>query len=130
MASFRPLSSFCVTLMLITHRYHHNDMWWYGRDLYISFSTRQIPILKAARSEAWVCGRSLARTAGSNHGENHVCRLCCVLSGRGLCDSPIMSVGCVVCCLVEVSATVRSLVHRSATDSVCVCVCVCVCVRA
>ena len=30
----------------------------------------------------------------------------------------------VVCCEVEVSATARSLVQRSATECVCVCVCV------
>ena len=51
-----------------------------------------------------------------------VCSECCVLSGRGLCDGPISrpeeSYGClsvvsVVCCQVQVSATVRSLVQRS-----------------
>jgi len=48
-----------------------------------------------------------------------------VLSGRVLCDEPITrteeSYGClsvvsVVCCQVEVSATSRSLVQRSAMD--------------
>jgi hypothetical protein len=40
----------------------------------------------AARSKAWVCGRSLAGIAGSNPaGGMHVCREYCVLSGRGLC---------------------------------------------
>jgi hypothetical protein len=56
----------------------------------------------AARSEAWVCGRSLAGIAGSH----------CV----GDMDM------CVV--LVEVSATGRSLVKGSPTECVCVCVCV------
>ena len=53
-----------------------------------------------------------------------VCRECCVLSGRGLCDGPIPrleeSNGCLslvsVCyCQVLVSATGRSLVQRSPT---------------
>ena len=44
----------------------------------------------AARSKAWVCGRSLVCTAGSNPTDGmNVRRECCVLSGRGLCDSPI-----------------------------------------
>jgi len=38
-----------------------------------------------ARSQAWVCGRSLAGIAGSNPpGGVDVCCECCVLSGRGL----------------------------------------------
>jgi hypothetical protein len=37
----------------------------------------------AARSKAWVCGRSLAGIVGSNTAE---CMECCVLSDRGLCD--------------------------------------------
>jgi hypothetical protein len=44
----------------------------------------------AARSTAWVCGRSLVGIAGSNQaGGMDVCRECCVLSGRGLCDGLI-----------------------------------------
>ena len=43
-----------------------------------------------ARSEAWVCGRSLAGIVGSNPaGGVDVCCECCVLSGRGLCDELI-----------------------------------------
>jgi hypothetical protein len=43
----------------------------------------------AARSKAWVCGRSLAGVAGSfAAGGLGVCRECCVLSGR-VCDGPI-----------------------------------------
>ena len=43
-----------------------------------------IPV--SARSEAWVCGRSLAGIVGSIPvGAMDVCRECCVLSGRGLC---------------------------------------------
>jgi hypothetical protein len=49
-----------------------------------------VPIPVAARSKAWVCGRSLAGIAGSNlAGGMDVCRDYCVLSGRGLCDWPI-----------------------------------------
>jgi hypothetical protein len=55
----------------------------------------------AARSKAWVCGRSLAGTAGSNFEKSEVS---------------------VVFCQV-VSASGRSLFQRS---RVCVCVCVCV----
>jgi hypothetical protein len=58
-------------------------------------TTKQLkdqPILVAAWCNAWVCGRSLARIAGSNPaGGMDVCILwvLCVLSGRGLCDRPI-----------------------------------------
>jgi hypothetical protein len=41
----------------------------------------------AARSKAWVCGRSLAGKVGSNPAGAWMsgsCE-CCVLSGRGLC---------------------------------------------
>jgi hypothetical protein len=45
------------------------------------------PIPVAARSQAWVCGRSLAGILGSNPvgGWMPVSCECCVLSGRGLC---------------------------------------------
>ena len=56
----------------------------------------------AARSKAWVCGRSLAGIRGSNFAG--ACMSVCLLSG--------------VCCEVEVSATGRSLVQRSPTESV------------
>jgi hypothetical protein len=48
-----------------------------------------IPV--AARSKAWVYGRSLAGIAGSNSGGGmDFCLLeCYVLSGRGLCDRPM-----------------------------------------
>ena len=41
----------------------------------------------AARSKAWVCGRSLARIVGSNPAGAwmSVCCECCVLSDRALC---------------------------------------------
>jgi hypothetical protein len=41
----------------------------------------------AARSEAWVCGCSLAGIVGSNPIGGHGCLsvVSCVLSGRGLC---------------------------------------------
>ena len=44
----------------------------------------------AARSKAWVCGRSPAEIVGSNPiGGMDVCPECCVLSGRGLWDELI-----------------------------------------
>ena len=44
----------------------------------------------AARSKAWVYGRSLAGIVGSNPaGGVDVCVECCVLSGRGLCNELI-----------------------------------------
>jgi hypothetical protein len=44
----------------------------------------------AARSKAWVCGRSSSEIVVSNSaGGMDVCRECCVLSGRGLCDEVI-----------------------------------------
>ena len=48
------------------------------------------PIPVAARSKAWVSGRSLAGIAGSNPAEGmDVYCECCVLSGRGLCEGLI-----------------------------------------
>jgi len=57
----------------------------------------------AVPSKAWVCGRSLAGSAGSNRtgGMEH-----CVLSGTDLCDWPIP--------------------RLEKSYRVCVCVCVCV----
>jgi hypothetical protein len=49
---------------------------------------KKIPV--AERSKAWICGRSPAGIAGSNLARGmDVCRKCCVLSGRGVCDGPI-----------------------------------------
>ena len=53
----------------------------------------------AALSKAWVCGRSLAGTAGSN-------------PARGM----YVSLVSVVCRQEEVSATGRSMVQRSPTE--------------
>ena len=65
-----------------------------------------MPVPVAARSKAWVCGRSPAEIVGSNPTwDMDVCLLS------------------VVCCQVEVSATSRSLVQRSPTDS-CASLCV------
>jgi hypothetical protein len=60
----------------------------------------------AARSKAWVCGLSIAGVAGSDPaGTMDVCFscVCCVLSGRGLCDGPIPhpEEGYVVRCVSE-----------------------------
>jgi len=57
-----------------------------------------MPISVAARSKAWVYGRSLAGIVGSNPA------------------GAWMSVLSVVCCQVEVSATGWSLVQRGPTD--------------
>jgi hypothetical protein len=48
-------------------------------------------ILVAARSNAYLCGRLLSVSAGSNSagGWMSVSCECCVLSGRDLCDGPI-----------------------------------------
>ena len=54
----------------------------------------------AARSKAWVFGRSPAEIVGSNPTGGHGC----------------LNVVSVVCCQVGVSATGRSLVQRSPTD--------------
>ena len=59
-----------------------------------------LPVPVAARSEAWVCGRSPAEIVGSNP-----------VGGRGF-----LSVVNVVCCQVEVSATSWPLVQGSPTD--------------
>ena len=54
-----------------------------------------LPLPVAAQSKVWACCRSVAGIAGSNSaGVMDVCLLCvvcCVLSGRGLCDGPITS---------------------------------------
>jgi hypothetical protein len=62
----------------------------------------------AARSKAWVCGRLPAEIVVSNPtGGMDVCRECCVLSGRCLCDELIAHpeesdrLWCVVVCDLE-----------------------------
>ena len=52
------------------------------------------------RSKAWVCGRSLAGTAGSNSTGYIV--VCLLVSA--------------VCCQIEVSATTRSLIQGSPSE--------------
>ena len=49
------------------------------------------PAPEAARSKAWVCGRSPDEIVGSNPTGAWMffCCVCCVLSGRGLCDELI-----------------------------------------
>ena len=59
----------------------------------------RLPIPVAVRSKVWVCGRSLARTAGSNF--------------TGCVNISLVSVWC----QVQVSATGRSLVQRSPTEA-------------
>ena len=50
-----------------------------------------VPVPVAARSKAWICGRSPAEIVGSNPtgGMDVFCCECCVLSARGLCDELI-----------------------------------------
>jgi len=48
-----------------------------------------MPISVAARPKAWVYGRLLAGIVGSNPAAGMDGCLCCVLSGRGLCDGLI-----------------------------------------
>ena len=77
--------------------------------------TRNVAIPVAARSKAWVCGLSLAGTAGSYSAANMAVSCeCCEFSGRRLGDGPIP----------RPEETYREKERRS----VCVCVCVCVCV--
>jgi len=54
---------------------------------YKTYFDMKKPIPVAARTKAWVCGRSLAGNAGSNRagGMNICCCEGCVLSGRALC---------------------------------------------
>ena len=55
-------------------------------DLIVLIFVEEIPV--AALSKAWVCGRSLAGTVGSNPAGGAwmpVCSECCVLSGIGPC---------------------------------------------
>ena len=55
---------------------------------FITLVTLCMPVQVVARSNAWVCNRSLAGILGSNPGQRRtfVCCECCVLSGGGLCD--------------------------------------------
>jgi len=69
------------------------------------------PVPVAARSKAWVCGRSPAEIVGSNPAgaRTPVSYECCALSGRGLCDELINGLEesyrlwCVVVCDLETS---------------------------
>jgi len=82
--------------LVMPHRIYHTN-----------YSPGPIPV--AARSKAWVYGRSPDEIVGSNPaGGMGVCRECCV-SGRGLCDElitrPEESYGlwCAVVCDLETS---------------------------
>jgi hypothetical protein len=54
---------------------------------YLTSSVSCLPMPVAARSNAWVCGRSFAGIPGSDHAGAwmSVSCECCVLSGRGPC---------------------------------------------
>ena len=83
-----------------------------------------MPVPMAARSKAYVCGRSLRSWVRIPPGAwKFVCCECCVLSGRGLCDELITRPEesyrprCVVVCDLETSRMKRSwpALGRSAT---------------
>jgi hypothetical protein len=58
--------------------------------LYLVRLLLSAPVPVAARSKAYVYGRSPAEIVGSNPtGFMDICCECCVLSGRGLCDGLI-----------------------------------------
>ena len=62
----------------------------WGRGAVAPNKNKETPISVAARSKAWVYGRWLAGIVGSNSaGGMDVCRECCVLLGRGVCDQLI-----------------------------------------
>ena len=70
----------------------------------------RLPVPVAARPKAKVCGRSPAEIVGSNPTWSmYICRECCALSGRGLCDELITRpeesyrLWCVVVCDPETS---------------------------
>jgi len=70
-----------------------------------------VPVLVAARSTVWVCGRSLPEILGLNSARawSSVCCDCCVVSNRGVCDELITRpdesyrLWCVVVCDLETS---------------------------
>jgi hypothetical protein len=76
------------------------------------------PVTVFARSEAWICGHSLAGFESSNPAEGiDVCRKCRVLSDRGLCVGPVTRpeesyrLWCVSECNRESSIMRRPLAH-------------------
>ena len=72
---------------------------------------KQQPISVAARSKAWVCGRSLIGTLGSNPvGGMDVC----LLSGRGLWDGPITrpEPSCRVWCVLTECDRIASIMRK------------------
>ena len=83
-----------------------------------------MPVPVAARSKAWVYGRSPVEIVRSNPtGGMDVCCECCVLSGRGLCDALITRpeesyrLWCFIVCDLETSRMRRPspALGRSAT---------------
>jgi hypothetical protein len=79
--------------------------------------TRNVAIPVTARSKAWVCGLSLAGTAGSYSAANvAVFCECCEFSGRSLGDGPIPR--------PEESYQEKERQRGCVCGGVCVCVCV------
>jgi hypothetical protein len=68
----------------------------------------------AARSKAWVCGRSLTGTVGSN--PTGGMDVCVVFVVRTVAWNVCLSLVSVVCRQVEVAATGWSLFQRSPTE--------------
>jgi hypothetical protein len=63
----------------------------YNVSHFVDSHPNQLSIPAAARSKAWVFCLSLAEIEGSNAaGGTDVCCECCVSSGEGFCDGPIL----------------------------------------
>jgi len=101
----------CKYRIYIQSKEHFEQTLWtqLGSKFYAQY-TFFMPVPVAARSKAWVCGRSPSETVGLNPtGGMDVCRECCVLSSRGLCDELITRpedscrLGCVVVYDLETS---------------------------
>jgi hypothetical protein len=79
-----------VTYWLLVNFFISILIFWLRSKWFFSDMCRPFPTPVAAQFDVWVCGRSFAGIAGSiPAGGMHVCRECCVLSGRRLCDGLI-----------------------------------------
>ena len=86
---------------------------WSLSDFIYRIGTKFLPVPVAARSKAYVCGRSPAEIVDSNPTGGgawmSVCCECCVLSGRGLydelitCSEESYRLRCAVVCDLETS---------------------------
>jgi hypothetical protein len=79
-----------VTYWLLVNFFISVLILWVRSNRFFNGMCRPLPTQVAAQFKAWVCGRSLFGNAGSiPAGGMRVCRECCVLSGRSLCDGLI-----------------------------------------